>query len=181
MGKARQELRGRNSLLFVDLEKGSVETQASLENDMLLVDADHRLSGELLYTRSGRSRRTLTLSGFDPETMAYQFKDQRFIIGDASTLEVRVRDVAYTENGVVIPLDFILNRGRDRLLWSQVLFVGGEDGRLLHGLDLYWDGGDRIPFSAAGNDPVEIQVLDDAVLALKRSDLYVIQGRPLGG
>ncbi|MHC4943550.1 MAG: outer membrane protein assembly factor BamB family protein [Planctomycetota bacterium] len=181
MGKARQELSGRKSILFVDLEKGAVETQASLENDSLLIDADHRLIGELLYTRSGRSRRTLTLSGFDTGTMTYQYKEQRFIIGDASTLEVRVRDVSYTENGVVIPLDFSLNRGRERVLWSQVLFVSGEDGRLLHALDLYWEGGDRIPFSATGHYPVEVVVHENAVLALKRSDLYVIQGKPLGG
>jgi hypothetical protein len=81
----------------------------------------------------------------------------------------------------VIPLDFSVNRAGGGLLWSQVLFVSGLDGRLLHALDIYWEEDDTIPVAAMEYYPVQVALRRETVLVLKRSELYVIQSRSTGG
>jgi hypothetical protein len=179
--RERSGRRGSKVLLLIDLKAGEVAGQWGLGNDYLVDPQDKVLTDDLVLLHTGRTRNILSLSAFDVQAMDFRFREREFTVGDAGTSETMLQDAVYAADGVVIPLDFTLNRTDDKVLWSQVLLVSAREGRLLYALDLYWEGRDRVPSMAMDYFPAQVAVRHDAVLVYKRSELYVIRGSRSGG
>lgn len=179
--REREGLRGQKTLVLIDLKTGKILERLRFGDSSALLPESGLLRDESLLLRGTSRTRNLTVSNLDFNTMDFRFKDHHFLVGDSSTLNAIVRSSIYAENGVIIPMDFSLRQSRGRMLWSQVLFVGAEQGRLLYALDVFWKDSNRIPNLAVEQYPVEVAVRDDAVLVLKHAMLYIIRGAPTGG
>ncbi|MFH2002051.1 MAG: hypothetical protein ABIK28_20425, partial [Planctomycetota bacterium] len=179
--REREGLRGQKTLVLINLQSGEIVERLRFGDDSALLPDSGLLRNDSLVLRGSSVARNLVLSSLDFNTLDFHFKDLPFLIGDSNTLNAIIRNTVYADNGVVIPMDFSLRSGKGKMLWSQVLFVEAQNGRLLYALDVFWKDSNRIPNLAIEQYPVEVVVRDDAVLVLKHSMLYVVRGASTGG
>lgn len=176
--------RGRMSLILIDLAKGEVSDEVVLDRDWLAIPDYSILPDDFFFLRNIRSpKHTLRLSAFSLSTMDYRFRDRLYQVGDSGTGTALPGRGIYTRDGAVIPLDFeiIVKRQDRKQLCSQVLLVEQESGKVRYVLDLYWSSDKDHPFLYTRRYPLEVFLKEDAVLVLKRSELYVIKGNQTGG